>query len=199
MSIRSRAEPDSHRADELLDAHLVALDRHLTGLRAAIDAARAAMRPGSAPTVDVPHSGDTVWVRGAVLAAAIDQVATATIADPPHRCALDHYLADMYDHPAEALTWDIRALDAADTLTDARLTEHHAGLRVAGFYPSLHLNLADNFRRLGAFPAAGHHLDAARAHVDVLADDDYATMIRRALDEVAAAVAAGDTAARPTP
>ncbi|MFE3543177.1 hypothetical protein ACFXK0_09415 [Nocardia sp. NPDC059177] len=119
--------------------------------------------------------------------------------DPLHRCALAHYLADMYDHPAEALTWDIRALDAADTLTDHRLTEYHAGLQVAGFYPSLHLNLADNFRRLGAFPAADHHLDAARARIDTLADDDYGTMIRRALGEVTTAVAAGDTTPRRTP
>ncbi|MGW4634390.1 hypothetical protein [Nocardia sp. NPDC004415] len=142
------------------------------------------------------RSGDTDSAR-ATLVALWSEIGAA--GDPLHRCTLAHYLADLHDHPAEALAWDIRALDAADTLTDARLTEHHAGLRVAGFYPSLHLNLADNFRRLGAFPAAGHHLDAARAHVGALADDDYGTMIRRALDEVAAAVAAGDTTARPTP
>ncbi|WP_278266027.1 hypothetical protein [Nocardia sp. AG03] len=119
--------------------------------------------------------------------------------DPLHRCTLAHYLADLYEHPAEALAWDVRALDAADALTDDRLTAYYADLRVAGFYPSLHLNLADNLRRLGAFPAATRHLDAARARVDALADDPYGTMIRRALDEVAEAVAAGDTTARPTP
>ncbi|MFF2084248.1 hypothetical protein ACFVVM_10745 [Nocardia sp. NPDC058176] len=119
--------------------------------------------------------------------------------DPLHRCTLAHYLADAYDDPAEALVWNVRALDAADALTDARVHDHHAGLRVAGFYPSLHLNLADDFRRLGAFPAATRHLTAATTHLHTLPDDDYGTMIRRALTEVTAAVTANDTTPRPTP
>ncbi|TCJ95455.1 hypothetical protein [Nocardia alba] len=120
------------------------------------------------------------------------------VGDPLHRCTLAHYLADVYDDPAEALVWDIRALDAADVLTDTRLDDHHAGLRVAGFYPSLHLNLADNFRRLGSFPAATQHIEAARERLDTLPDDDYGALIRKALTEVAAAIAAGDTTRRPT-
>ncbi|MFG2443073.1 hypothetical protein ACGFQG_09375 [Nocardia fluminea] len=118
--------------------------------------------------------------------------------DPLHRCTLAHYLADVYDDPAEALVWDIRALDAADALTDARLDDHHAGLQIAGFYPSLHLNLADNFRRLGAFPAATRHLDAARERLDVLPKDDYGALIRGVVRELAVSIAAGDTARRPT-
>ncbi|MFE9787209.1 hypothetical protein ACFYO7_17680 [Nocardia salmonicida] len=118
--------------------------------------------------------------------------------DPLHRCTLAHYLADTYDDPAEALVWDVRALDAADTLTDTRLNDHHAGLQVAGFYPSLHLNLADNFRRLGAFPAATRHLEAARERLDILPDDDYGALIRGACTGVAAAIAAEDTTRRPT-
>ncbi|MFE1591623.1 hypothetical protein [Nocardia sp. NPDC058705] len=118
--------------------------------------------------------------------------------DPLHRCTLAHYLADTYDDPAEALVWDVRALDAADALTDTRLNDHHAGLQVAGFYPSLHLNLADNFRRLGAFPAATRHIEAARERLHTLGDDDYGDTIRRALTEVATAVTVGDTTRRPT-
>ncbi|MEU0069338.1 hypothetical protein ABZ027_07315 [Streptomyces sp. NPDC006332] len=74
--------------------------------------------------------------------------------DPLHRCSLAHYLADLYEDPAQALAWDIRALDAADAVTEQRVQEHHASLHIAGFYPSLHLNLADNYRRLGSFEAA---------------------------------------------
>ncbi|MGY0499759.1 hypothetical protein ACWZHB_14840 [Nocardia sp. FBN12] len=118
--------------------------------------------------------------------------------DPLHRCALAHYVADTCDDPAEALVWDVRALDAADALTDTRLHDYHAGIQVAGFYPSLHLNLADNFRRLGAFPAATRHLDAARECLHTLGDDDYGDTIRRALTEVATAVTTEDTTARPT-
>ncbi|MFD4459923.1 hypothetical protein [Nocardia sp. NPDC058480] len=119
--------------------------------------------------------------------------------DPLHRCALAHYLADVYDDPAEALVWDVRALDAADALTDTRLNDYHAGLQVAGFYPSLHLNLADNFRRLGAFPAATRHLEEARERLDILPDDDYGALIRRIVPEIALAIASNDTTRRPTP
>ncbi|MBW0272004.1 hypothetical protein ATM97_15490 [Nocardia sp. MH4] len=120
------------------------------------------------------------------------------VGDPLHRCTLTHYLADTCDDPAEALVWDVRALDAADALTDLRLQAHHADLNVAGFYPSLHLDLADNFRRLGSFPAAARHLDAARERLDTLPDDAYGATIRAAVTEVGDAIAANDTTRRPT-
>ncbi|WP_416563494.1 hypothetical protein [Nocardia testacea] len=118
--------------------------------------------------------------------------------DPFHRCTLAHYLADLHDDPAQALVWDIRALDAADALTDNRVQRHHASLRVAGFYPSLHLNLADNFRRLGSWDAAAEQLAAARERLDALSDDAYGAMIRTALDEVADAVTRRSTERRPS-
>lgn len=141
------------------------------------------------------RSGETESARTALLAL-WSEIGVA--GDPLHRCTLAHYLADLYDHPAEALVWDLRALDAADTLTDIRLHDHDTSLRVAGFYPSLHLNLADNFRRLGAFPAATRHLDAARDRLPALADDDYGTLIRTAVTELATMIAAHDTTRRPT-
>ncbi|MFC8328776.1 hypothetical protein [Streptomyces olivaceus] len=117
--------------------------------------------------------------------------------DPLHRCSLAHYLADLYEDPAQALAWDVRALDAADAMTDQRAQEHHAGLRVAGFYPSLHLNLADNYRRLGSFDAATAHLHAAEEHVPDLPQDAYGALLRTALDEVAQAISRRDTTKRP--
>ncbi|WP_017590319.1 hypothetical protein [Nocardiopsis ganjiahuensis] len=116
--------------------------------------------------------------------------------DPLHRCALAHYLADLYEDPARALVWDVRALDAADAATDERVQEHHAGLYVAGFYPSLHLNLADNLRRLGSFEAAAEHADAARAYAPNLPEGPYGDTLRTTVDEVAEAVARKDTARR---
>ncbi|WP_019929635.1 hypothetical protein [Nocardia sp. BMG111209] len=118
--------------------------------------------------------------------------------DPLHRCTIGHYLADLCDDPAEALVWDIRALDAADALTDERAQQHDAGLSVAGFYPSLHLNLADNFRRLGSFPAARRHLDAARDRVGILADDGYGSTVRLGIEHLEEALAAGSTERLPS-
>ncbi|MDX3386994.1 hypothetical protein PV682_36960 [Streptomyces niveiscabiei] len=117
--------------------------------------------------------------------------------DPLHRCSLAHHLADLHDDPAQALAWDVRALDAADAVTDQRVQEHHAGLRIAGFYPSLHLNLADAYRRLGSFEAAAEHIEAAREHAPSLPQDTYGAFLRTALDEVAETVSRRDTTKRP--
>ncbi|MFE1453487.1 hypothetical protein [Streptomyces olivaceoviridis] len=120
------------------------------------------------------------------------------IGDPLHRCSLAHYLADLYEDPAQALAWDVRALDAADAVTEQRVQEHHAGLHIAGFYPSLHLNLADNYRRLGSFDAAAEHINAAKEHAPNLPQDAYGAFLRIALDEVAEAISQRDTAKRPS-
>ncbi|MFJ5222476.1 hypothetical protein [Streptomyces sp. NPDC088400] len=116
--------------------------------------------------------------------------------DPLHRCSLAHYLADLYEDPAQALAWDVRALDAADAVTEQRVQEHHAGLRIAGFYPSLHLNLADNYRRLGSFEAATEHINAATAHAPSLPQDPYGDLLRGAIQEVAEAIAGRDRTRR---
>ncbi|RPA12789.1 hypothetical protein [Gordonia sp. OPL2] len=108
--------------------------------------------------------------------------------DPFHRCVLAHHLADMVTDPAEALMWDTRALDAADVLSDERVHTHHESLQVAAFYPSLHLNLADDLRRLGSFDTATAHLEDARRRVDLLADDAYGAMVREGIARVAQAV-----------
>lgn len=116
--------------------------------------------------------------------------------DPFHRCTLAHYLADLYKDPAEALIWDVRALDAADALTDERTHQHHVSLHVAGFYPSLYLNIADNLRRLGAFEAAAEHINNAEQHTSALSDDAYGNTIRTAINEIHQAIDNSDTTRR---
>ncbi|MEU2607482.1 hypothetical protein [Streptomyces albus] len=116
--------------------------------------------------------------------------------DPLHRCTLAHHLADLHEDAAQALVWDVRALDAADALTEERVRRHHAGLHVAGFHPSLHLNLADDLRRLGSFEAAARHIEAAGEHAPDLPEGPYGDRIRTAVAEVAEAIAARDTRKR---
>jgi hypothetical protein len=105
--------------------------------------------------------------------------------DPLHRCALAHYMADVRDDPAEELEWDLRALHAADSLTDERAKTYHASLAVRGFYPSLHLNLGEDYRKLGDLATAREHLGLACEKLDTLGDNDYAAGIRAALDGLA--------------
>ncbi|MBY6687203.1 hypothetical protein HQ305_16715 [Rhodococcus sp. BP-149] len=112
--------------------------------------------------------------------------------DPLHRCSLAHYLADLYEDPAQALTWDVRALDAAHAVSEKRAQDHHAGLNVAGFFPSLHLNLADNYCKLGSFNAAREHIESAKECSSTLADDPYGDLIRGAIGRVDAAISRHD-------
>ncbi|MGW7521456.1 hypothetical protein ACWGJ2_38410 [Streptomyces sp. NPDC054796] len=139
------------------------------------------------------RAGDAAGARDRLLAL---WTSIGVTGDALHRCTLAHYLADLYEDPAQALTWDVRALDAAEAVTERRVQDHHAGLRVAAFYPSLHLNLADNYRRLGSFAAATAHVEQAERHAPHLPRDAYGDLIRTALREVAEAIARRDTARR---
>ncbi|QIJ66417.1 tetratricopeptide repeat protein [Streptomyces sp. JB150] len=101
--------------------------------------------------------------------------------DPLHRCTLAHYLADTQDDPSDELAWDLRALTAAEELSDDRLAAHHGTLAVRALYPSLHLNLAADYVKLGHHDAARTHLRRARGAVDALADDSYGDGVRAAI------------------
>nr|MDT0663651.1 hypothetical protein [Micromonospora sp. DSM 115978] len=105
--------------------------------------------------------------------------------DPFYRCAIAHYLADVQDLPAAELAWDLRALEAAEALTDARAQQYHASLQVRAFYPSLQLNLAADYDKLGMVPVARKHLSLARQALDELGDDTTAPGIREAIDHLA--------------
>ena len=105
--------------------------------------------------------------------------------DPVQRCALAHAMADVQDDPHEELVWDQRALGAAERITEARLAEVGVVGSVRGFYPSLHLNLGDVYRRLGEFELARTHLELGREAEDALEDDGYAQLVREGLDRLA--------------
>jgi hypothetical protein len=91
--------------------------------------------------------------------------------DALHRCTLAHYMADTQDDPGDELAWDLRALTAAEGLTDERAAEHRDALAVRAFYPALHLSLAADYVKLQRPEAAWIHLNRARKASDVLADD----------------------------
>ncbi|CAK7282597.1 hypothetical protein [Streptomyces misionensis] len=94
---------------------------------------------------------------------------------PLHRCTLAHYLADTQDDPADELAWDLRALSAARELPDGDPRG------VPGFFPSLHLNLAADYVKLGRPEAARTHLGHARTAAGALADDGYGEGVRAAI------------------
>ncbi len=112
--------------------------------------------------------------------------------DAVRRCAIAHHLADVQDDPHDELLWDLRALAAADALTPEALDRAGATTSIAGLYPSLHLNLAEDYRKLGDLPAARRHLELGQQARPALADDGYGHMIGRGLDSLAARLATGE-------
>jgi hypothetical protein len=118
--------------------------------------------------------------------------------DPAHRCILAHYLADLQETPEAELEWDERAMATVDELTDERLQRVHPTLTVRGFLPSLHLNLADDHRRLGQVEQARTHLASATEGARTLADDAYGRHLRDAVRHVTQALDAGVTDRLPT-
>ncbi|MFE0822495.1 hypothetical protein [Streptomyces sp. NPDC058847] len=120
--------------------------------------------------------------------------------DPLHRCTLAHYLADTQDDPGDELAWDLRALSAAEELADGapagRGGDGGEGgeLAARALYPSLHLNLAADYDRLGHREAARLHLRRARTAAGALAFDRYGEGVRAAIDRLARRLAdAGPT------
>lgn len=112
----------------------------------------------------------------------------ASIADHPkplHECVLSHFMADTQDDLAEELAWDQRALTAALRCPDSEAKEHHASLSIAGLLPSLHLNLGDDYLRLGDPLSCEMHLTAGVAACKDLPDGPYADMIRAGLQRLA--------------
>lgn len=104
--------------------------------------------------------------------------------DPLHRCAVAHSMADVRDDVHEELAWDLKALEAADLITDERAARAGVASPVAGFYPSLHLNLGECYRKLGDLDRAREHLERGRASVAALGDDGYSQMINGGLDRL---------------
>jgi hypothetical protein len=104
--------------------------------------------------------------------------------DPLHRCTLAHYMADTQDEPEDELAWDLRALSAAEELTDGRPAGPGGSPEARAFFPSLHLNLAADYVKLGRREAARSHLRRARGTAGVLGDDPYGDGVRTAMDRL---------------
>ncbi|WP_333767914.1 hypothetical protein [Streptomyces sp. IBSBF 2435] len=101
--------------------------------------------------------------------------------DPLHRCTVAHYLADTQDDPEDELAWDLRALRAAEAVDAERAGGGGQAGQVRGFYPSLHLNLAASYVRVGEERLARSHLGLARKACGALAEDAYGDGVRAAV------------------
>jgi hypothetical protein len=118
--------------------------------------------------------------------------------DAAARCILAHFLADAQDDLDDEIGWDEVSLAESAKISDDELRAIHPDMHVAGFMSSLHLNLADGYRRLGRFDAAGRHLESSLASNGVLTGDRpedvaYRDLIVTGQQRVAAAIEARDS------
>jgi hypothetical protein len=97
-----------------------------------------------------------------------------------------HSFADVQASPDEELRWDLIALDALDGVTEDRAADQGVHGGVAGLRPSLHLNLAYSYARVGEMDSAQDHYRLALADVDALDHESYGQGIRQALIDFAA-------------
>jgi tetratricopeptide (TPR) repeat protein len=109
-----------------------------------------------------------------------------------------HYLADAQANLDSEVRWDELALLLADRVTDKDLQALHPTLTLDGYVPSLQLNLADGYRRLGRFEEAAEALSRSVAYNDRLLrgspeQDAYRELIIHAQQRVRELIEAGDT------
>ena len=107
-------------------------------------------------------------------------------ADPLHECTLAHFMADTHDNPAVELEWNLRALRAAERAWPGGMPAPDWAPPIRTFFPSLHLNVADAYLRLGDTVNARVHLKAGLERVGDLPHNGYGAMIRSGLDRLAA-------------
>jgi hypothetical protein len=137
-----------------------------------------------ADAIAVLHGGETD--RGRSLLLQLWETTSAGTA--LQRSALAHFLADTETDVADALEWDLRALEAA---TGSREAEDRdpAPPVPESFLASLHLSVAEGCRRLGDLERARRHAACASNRVGILADDSYGQLIRGGLRRLQARLA----------
>jgi len=113
-------------------------------------------------------------------AAALFLEAWELATDDYEACVAAHYLARHQSEPADLLHWNQLALDRAELVADDR---------VAGFFPSLHLNLGYALEQSGDRDGAGREYRKAAAMVERLPSGPYGDLVRdgvrRGLERVA--------------
>lgn len=107
---------------------------------------------------------------------------------PYHRSVTAHYLADTEVDLEEELKWDLLAMEAAQAVFDEPEGSSPHLPVVQAFMPSLHLNLADGYRRIGDFDKARYHAEEGAAAAGVLGVDHYGQTVRGGLIRVQAQI-----------
>lgn len=143
------------------------------------------MKPGV--SADILAAVDTLH-RGDVDRARAELEAIWARVDPDdrfHRCVVAHYLADAQEHPIEELRYDVLALAAARGATAGEFDGRFPGVTLSGFLPSLHLNLAASYERVGELTLARVHAHEAAEAAARVPQTDLGELTRKAIERIA--------------
>ena len=94
--------------------------------------------------------------------------------DDYEACIVAHYLARVQRTPDEVLNWNRESLRYADAVNDER---------VAGFYPSLYLNMGKAHEDLGKRDEARKFYGLAEGEAATLPEGKYGDMVRHGVAE----------------
>ena len=103
------------------------------------------------------------------------------LSDPLHICIVGHYFADLQENKKDELSWDLKSLEALEKLSDERLKEYHSSLSKEEFYPSICLNIADDYFCLNDNGKAEFYIKIADATSANLPENGYRTMIKNGI------------------
>lgn len=94
--------------------------------------------------------------------------------DDYEACIAAHYLARVQRTPNEVLNWNRESLRYADAVNDER---------VAGFYPSLYLNMGKAYEDLGRREEARKFYGLAEGKAITLPEGKYGDVVRHGVAE----------------
>ncbi len=92
--------------------------------------------------------------------------------DDYEACIAAHFLARHQGNPDDMLDWNQMALNKAEAVGDER---------VAGFYPSLYLNMGYSYEMLGNLEAASRYYELAASRSADLPPGPYSEVVRDAV------------------
>ena len=92
--------------------------------------------------------------------------------DDYEACVAAHYVARHQASLEDTLTWNQKALDHGDRVSDEQIRQ---------FYPSLYFNLGKSHEDLGSLDEANRYYRLAAERVGTLPADAYGEMVRSAI------------------
>lgn len=105
--------------------------------------------------------------------------------NPMVRCSVAHYLADLQGSVESSLHWNLLAWQEVGRVAAPDQVETELGVSSRQLYPSLLLNLAEDYRKLGQSSLARDALDRARTELARLTPDQRPAGLDQALDALA--------------